>query len=78
MHTMFVQRCFIPQVDEFNGSIADLSNFIPKDKDGNLDTCSKFRSVGNVTFTNETVSCGGHYYYDPMYYPSSRVIEVSM
>lgn len=64
-------------MDGYNETANDLSHYIPKDADGTLDTCSKFRTEGNFTFTNETVSCGGHYYYNSTYYPTSRVIDVS-
>lgn len=50
-----------------------VQTFIPKTKNGGLDSCNMYNSSEN----NDTVKCNA-WVYDTAYYKSSRAMEVSL
>jgi hypothetical protein len=78
IHIITDLRCYIPEMDNHTGSSDSwddlvLSQFIPKDTAGNLDSCLKYTVING---TNVTTTCEGQYMFDQTYYQSSRVTEV--
>jgi len=49
-----------------------ISQYIPNDKDGNLEKCIRYDPFDNST----DIECNGNFMYNNEYYKESRVIEV--